>query len=134
MRLNRRGEGGFIESVIAVMAIIITLTVFLSFLAFSTSQYDEREKEMPMSILDDVKIISGNIEADIEGTMDEIIGRYGYTGMRVILSAASIYDSSVTFSAGKNDSDKIISKNGTIIVRSDDGRSVPVNYSMAVWL
>jgi uncharacterized membrane protein len=133
MKLGRRGEGGFMESILAMMVIVITLTVFLSFLAFSTSPHHEKGTEIPADIFDDVRIVNGNIEADIGEMMTDTIERYGYRGMRVILTATGMYDSSITLNAGTNDSDNIFSKNGTIIVRSDDGRSVPVNYSVAVW-
>lgn len=121
------------ESILAVMVIVITLTVFLSFLAFSTSQHHERETEIPTDIFDDVRIVNGNIKADLENVMIDTIERYGYRGMRIILTATGIYDSSITLNVGTNDSDTIRSKNGTIVIRSDDGRSVPVNYSVAVW-
>jgi Tfp pilus assembly protein PilV len=134
MRLNKKGEGGYMESMLAVMVVVISLTAFLSFLAYSSSQHSEKEAEMPSDILDDVRIINGQIEADIEGKMANAIERYGYEGMRVILSVSDgIYDSKLTVSVGSHDSDVILSKNGSMIVRSDDGRSVAVTYSMAVW-
>ncbi|MDR0791004.1 MAG: hypothetical protein LBE47_00515 [Methanomassiliicoccaceae archaeon] len=135
MKLNGKGEGGFMESVIAVMVVVITLTAFLSFLAFFTSHNNDKDIDIPATdIFDHVSIVNGSIEADIYDIMTEMIERYGYRGMRVTLSTSGIYDSSLTMNAGTNDSDIILSKNGTIVVRSDDGRSVPVNYSMAVWI
>jgi hypothetical protein len=132
MRLDGKGEGGFMESILAVMIIVITLTAFLSFLAFSTSHHHEREPVVPTDMLDDVRIVNGKIDADIEAAMIDIIERYGYRGMRVTLTS-EIYGSSLTVNVGTNDSETILSKNGTIIIRSDDGRSVPVSYSVAVW-
>ncbi|MDR2865941.1 MAG: hypothetical protein LBV13_00825 [Methanomassiliicoccaceae archaeon] len=134
MKMNSRGEGGLTESVLAVMIVIISLTAFLSFLAFSMSEDQERGKEVPLDFLDDVQIINGAIEADIEEKMEELIRIYGFIGMCVILSTSGIYDSEVKITTGSTDSDTIISAGGAIAVRSDDGRSVPVNYSVAVWI
>jgi len=135
MRPNGKGEGGFMESMLAVMIVVISLTAFLSFLAFSTSHEHEKEADIPADILNGVRIAGGNIEADIEDGMTSTIARYGYKGMKVILSTADpLFDSSLTITEGSCDSDVIRSRGGTIIVRSDEGRSVPVNYSMAVWL
>ena len=134
MRLNKKGEGGFMEAMVAVMAVIITLTAFLSFLALSISYDDEDDPDIPLDLLDHVHIVNGKIEADIEERMDIIINRYGYAGMRVILSTAgSVFDSSLTVNAGITESDIIRSKGGTMIVKADDGRSVPVRYLVAVW-
>ena len=134
MRLNRKGEGGFMESVLAVMVVVISLTAFLSFLALSVSQDHDGDPFIPNDLLDDVRIVGGCIEADLEDRMYCVIERYGYDGMKIILEISDgIYHSSLTQSAGSCDSDRIFSKNGLISVRTDDGRSVPVRYSVAVW-
>jgi len=133
MKLNNKGEGGFMESMAALMIVIISLTAFISFLAFSISQESTTDNEIPLNILNDVRIVNGEIEADIEEKMLVSVETNGYAGMRVILSAAGIYDSSKTLNVGRQDSDAVNTRAGTIIVRTDDGRSVPVNYTMAVW-
>ena len=135
MKMNSKGEGGFMESMVAVVVVIISLTAFLSFLAFSVSHDSEKEAEIPLEMLSGVRIAGGSIEADgMEERMTAAIERHGYIGMRVILSATDgIFDSKVTFNAGIQDSDIIRSGGGTIIVPADDGRSVPVNYTVAVW-
>ena len=122
------------ESMIAVMVIIITLTAFLSFLSFSMAYVPEKGIDVPLDVLDDVSIVNGKIESDAEEKMLISMERYGFKGMRVILSVAdTTYNSTLTLNLGSNDSDIITTKSGTIIVRSDDGRSVPVNYTVAVW-
>ena len=135
MKINSKGEGGFMESMAAVAVVVISLTAFLSFLAFSVSHdTEEKENELPLYILDDVRIANGDIEADIEDKMNTAIERYGYTGMRVTLTADDgTICSAVTLNAGHQDSDVIRSRTGTIIIAADNGRSVPVNYAMAVW-
>ena len=133
MKLGIKGEGGFTESILAMMVVIISLTAFLSFLAFSLPDEMENDPEIPLDVLSDVRIIKGNIEADIEEKMREAIERYGFRGMRINLSVHVIYESQLTMSAGSFDSDVILSKSGTLIAGSDDGRSVPVRWSMAVW-
>lgn len=121
------------ESMIAVMAVIISLTAFLSFLSFSVSHVPEKGTDVPTDMLDGVRIVNGGLEADIEEEMNGMLERYGYTGMRVILSLAGSDGQSLTVNVGSNDSDNIISKGGTVVIRSDEGRSVPVNYMVAVW-
>jgi hypothetical protein len=135
MDLNKRGEGGFMESMVAVMIVVLSLTAFLSFLAFSLSEDTGAERDvMPLDILNDVRIVDGNVEADIEDKMNTAVRMYGLVGMRVILSADDgIYDSKLTVNAGSQDSDNIRTETGTIIVKADTGRYVPVNYLMAVW-
>ncbi|MDR0334904.1 MAG: hypothetical protein LBH69_03360 [Methanomassiliicoccaceae archaeon] len=134
MNINKRGEGGFMESMIAVMIVVISLTAFLSFLAFSLSHDTEKATEVPTEFLSGVRIANGNIEADIEDRMIAAAELHGFIGMRVTLSAVDgIYDSKLTLDVGHQDSDVIHTKGGTIVVRTDDGRSVPVNYSVAVW-
>jgi len=136
MRMNKKAEGGFMESIVAAIAVVITLTAFLSFLAVSLSSTAATEvKGIPQDLLRDVTIVNGEIEADIEEKMVAVKELNGYEGIRVILSVSDgIYDSELTVSVGKFDSDRIHSQTGTTMVRTDDGRNVPVNYVMAVWL
>ena len=136
MKLNKKAEGGFTESIVAVIAVVITLTAFLSFLAVSLSHNDTTEpKGIPGDLFHDVRIVNGNIDADIEHRMISVKELNGYEGMKVVLSISDgIYDSEVTVSVGYFDSETIHSWVGTITVRTDDGRSVPVNYVTAVWL
>ena len=134
MRLNSRGEGGFTESMVAVMIVVISLTAFVSFLAFSLSPGAERTADVPTDFLNFVHIVNGNIEADIEDRMIASAELYGFAGMRVDLSAADgTYDSVLTLNVGHQDTDVIHTKGGTIVVKDGNGRSVPVNYSVAVW-
>jgi hypothetical protein len=135
MMLSKKAEGGFMESIVAVIAVVITLTAFLSFLAVSLSHNDAIERDiMPADLLNDVRIVNGTIETDIEQKMIVASELNGYQGMRVILSVADgTYDSSLTVNVGSFDSDIIRSRSGTFIVKSNDGRSVPVNFVMAVW-
>jgi hypothetical protein len=135
MKLNGRGEGGFMESMLAAMVVVISLTAFLSSLSFFASQNYEKEMEVPLDVLGGVRIVDGKIEADIGGKMYDAMERYGYAGMRVSLSIAGAgRDSEFGLDAGSKDSDIVSSRGGTIIVKTDDGRSVPVNYIVAVWL
>jgi hypothetical protein len=134
MKMNKSGEGGFMESMIALIIVIISLTAFLSLLAFSFSHDTGGEIEMPLNVLDDVRIVNGNIEADIDEKMATALETHGLAGMRVVLSVSDgIYHSEVTFNAGRRDGDLIHTRTGTIMIRSDDGRCVPVGYIMAVW-
>jgi len=121
------------ESMAALIIVVISLTAFISFLAFSMSHDNAADNEIPVNILNDVRIVNGEIEAPIEEKMIVSAETNGYAGMRVILSASGIYESSKTLNVGSQDSDVIGTRTGTIIVRADDGRSVPVNYTMAVW-
>ncbi|MCL2712458.1 MAG: hypothetical protein FWD37_04205 [Methanomassiliicoccaceae archaeon] len=134
MKLNKKGEGGFMESIVAVMVIVISLTAFLSFLAFSTSQSLEKEADVPTELLSGISIVNGSIETDAKEKIMNIMERNSYRGVRFTLSLDGIYDDSVIFSAGTFDSDVIISRTGSLIAPSDDGRHVPVRYSLAVWL
>jgi hypothetical protein len=134
MKLNRKGEGGFMESIIAVMVIVISLTAFLSFLAFSVSHEVEREPDVPTEVIGGVRIVSGMIETDAEGNIVGMIERGRYQGMRLTLSVNGIYNDRVTLSAGSFDSDNIVSRTGSVIAETDGGRRVPVQYSLAVWI
>lgn len=117
------------------MIVVISLTAFLSFLSFTTSFHAEKEADIPLDMLDSVYIVNGCMEADVERRMADMTERYGWKGMRLILSAAGpMYDSELTVSVGACDAGPVISKGGTVIVPSDGGRSVPVNYSAAVWI
>ena len=123
------------SAMLAVLVVVISLTAFLSFLALSLSYEHEHEPDVPLDVLGYVRIVDGNIEADIEEKMNEIIERYGYEGMTVILSIYDgIYDSSLTVRVGMFFSDNVLCENGTFTVKANDGRSVPVNYSVAVFL
>ena len=122
------------ESIVAVMVIVISLTAFLSFLAFSTTQEIEKEADVPLEILDGIRIVNGSIETDAEERMIIIVERGNYLGIRLTLTMSGIYNDSVILNVGAFDTDVIISRSGSFIASSDDGRSVPIRYSLAVWI
>ena len=122
-------------AMLAVIVVVISLTAFLSFLALSLSYEHEHEPDVPLDVLGYVRIVDGKIEADIEEKMNETIERYGYEGMTVILVIDDgIYDSSLIVRIGTFFSDNVLCETGTFIVKADNGRSVPVGYSVAVIL
>jgi len=134
MRRGNKGEGGFIESMMAVLVVIVALTAFLSLLAHSTSYDDEKDISIPVNMFNDIRIVNGNIEAPLEDRMNDLTERFGYRGITVMLSTADpLYDSAIMITVGSSDAERIWSKSGTLIAGTDDGRSVPVKYSMAVW-
>jgi len=129
--MNNKGIGGFMEAMMAMMAITITLTAFMGLLAYVHAIPEE--KEIDTSFLNDITIENGK--------MNGFDGSKAITAASII-DATGIYVSIETIGPALKDSyefrygtqsPRTSSEDGTITIASDDGRTVLAHYEVVIW-
>ena len=129
MRKNRRAEGGFMESMAAVMVVCIALTLFMALLP-SVLKDDGGGETIPPDILNGVSVADGGIM--FEGGAEHTAKGFGYGSMTlkvIVTGTPDVYDVTVGTPGG----DDMMHRSGTTMMRVD-GRLMSVGYEMAVWM
>lgn len=125
MRIGKKGEGGFAESMVALMAVIVTLMMFMAILpsAFMDDDDDDISVPGPMSVIDGT-LVMNNAEAAVEEN--------GWIAMSVTVTVIGT-DMTFTATFGEPPSYDPRILSGTAILGMDDGRRMNSEYRMAVW-
>jgi len=128
MKLNCRGEGGFMESVVVMMIVIISLTAFLAILP-SAFNNDKEGETIPTEFLGDISIEDSKIccGTDIEKTMKDS----GFSSFRLMVKTIGI-GGTYELSSGERNSDDMMYTSGTILV-DFEGRTINAEYELAAW-
>jgi hypothetical protein len=128
MRMNRKGEGGFMEAAAVTMAVVVSLSAFLAVLP-SAFDGDVKDETIPSGFLDGISVTDSGISfgTDIERTMSD----GGFSAIRLTVRVIGT-DRTYEFSSGDRSSDNMSYHSGTVLV-SADGRKVNAEYELAVW-
>jgi len=128
MRLNKKGEGGFMESVMVMMIVIISLTLFLAILP-SAFNNDKETDTIPTEFLNDIYVTDSGISCGID--IEETMKSDGFTAFRLVVRIIGI-DERYELSSGERSSDNMLYTSGTILVNFG-GRTMNAEYELAVW-
>jgi|GEM_PF-4395087 len=113
-------------SMVAVMAVMTVLLVFLA--VFPTAFQESEDKEVPVYFLKDVSVADGKM---IFGTdMQEFLKKEEISGMRLIIRPIGHSEYSEMF--GSSDPDSIMVRTGAFVLKVDD-RTLNAKYEVAVW-
>jgi len=128
MRLNKKGEGGFMESIVVMMVVIVALTAFLAILP-SAFNDDKDQDTIPTGFLNGISIEDSEIccSTDIEKTMRD----GGFSAMRLVIITIGI-DGTYELFFGERNSDDMTYTSGTILIDAG-GRKINAEYNLAVW-
>ena len=125
--LNRRAESGFMGAMVAVMAVMTMLMVFLAVFPMAFEESDD--DEIPMYFLDSVSVAGGKM---IFGTdMEEFLKKEDIKGIKVILRPIG-FDGTYSEMFGSSDSDEITVRTGILVIPVED-RTLNAEYEVAVW-
>ena len=126
---DKRGEGGFMEAMLALMMVTVALTAFLSMLA-----YCEIGVSLDTDFIEDARLIDGRIVIEADDRLDRFVDLNGLNGARLsIRIAGTLSDASLTRSSGTEDGDNVSAINGTFPIGSDDGRVFVASYEVVYW-
>jgi len=132
MRMGKNAEGGFMEAVAAMMVVTVALSVFLGALAVAGSQ----EQAVPDICTDYLKNLSVSDGAVVGEVTYEMEAQKDFAGLSCIRLRAHVAGGSEVYerTAGSPTEGDVLCETGSILLRDDRGRSVPVVYEVAVWL
>ena len=131
---DRRGEGGFMEAIIALMMVTIALTAFFGMLAYSEIGESDDGISLDTGFIEDLKIIDGEIFGETEKQLDSFVEKNGLNGTRLTVKVAgTLSDAVMVRSSGYEEGNNVGTMTGTFSVDSDDGRVFAASYEVVYW-
>lgn len=133
MRKDRRGIGGFMETMVAMMIVTITISAFMAVFAYTNLP----EAEVPgisTDFLKDILVIDGEITGIDDSYVVEESERKGYRSMTVcIRSTGDLYDLELNIGTPTYGCDQII-ENGIFMLEHDDGSRCAAVYEVVAFV
>lgn len=133
MIADRKGIGGFMEAMVAMMIVTIAITSFIGLLAYNELPTTDDEIRIDTSYLR-FSVVDGKITGDIQERMERSCERYGLLGITVdIKLIGPLFDDERTYQCGITDGDNNRIGNGTLRLECDDGSIVLASYRVVQW-
>lgn len=133
MRLNGRGESGFLDAIIAIMIVSASLTAFLGYLAYAGSGNVEEGPEPDTGFLSGFSISDDRIDGDAGFELGSFMERHDLNGIRLNMYVAGDRDISFGQSVGDCSGNNVGCKKGTLPLDTDDGRTLVVSFEVIYW-
>ncbi len=131
MRMDRRAEGSFAETMVAMMVVTVALTVFMTVFAYSL-QTEDRELPISTDFTESLRIEDGNIVGIDESYINEECTRRGYSSMVISIETAGDVNRACLLLGHSTDSDFSYVR-GTVDIPCDDGTVVIGNYEVVAF-
>ena len=133
MRKDRRGIGGFMETMMAMMIVTIAISAFMTVFTYTNLEQSE-PAEISTDFLDGLSIRNDRIVGLDKDYPEKESLRKGYDSMTVcIRTVGSIHDYQLELGRPTNSSDQII-KNGNIILTSESGERYAAVYEVIAFV
>lgn len=126
MRLDKRGDLGFPEAIMAVMIITLSLTAFMGVVAFDlVNNDDDRSIELDPKIFERLSLDAGTVVGDLNDELNSMVDRHGYKGISVTCKIpGELGFESAVFSVGDLAGDPVFDR-FLCSMNSSDGRVLP---------
>ncbi len=129
---DRKGVGGFMEAMFAMMIVLIAVTAFIG--VFAYHQLPENNNVSIDTSCFRFSVEDGKLTGDISDELEKTREKYNLKGIRVDIKPIGIlFDDSERFMCGSIDSDNITSESGTLRIEGNDGSSVLATYEVVYW-
>ena len=131
---DKRGEGGFMEAIIAFAAVTTALTVFLGLLAYTEIGNADNSIDLDTEFIENMTIEDGRFSGYDDSILHRFIERNGLNGIELKVAVAGhLSDASLDDIIGVTEGDNVGTISGTFSVRSDDGRTHVASYEVIYW-
>ena len=131
---DKKGEGGFMEALTALMVVSVALTAFIGLLAYSEIGYKDNRIDLDTEFIEDLELRDGRLCGETHQQLERFVDRNGLNGARLNVSVAGpLSDAKMTDRTGCENGDNIATVNGSFPLRSDDGRSFVASYEVVYW-
>ena len=130
---DRKGIGGYMESLVALMAVTVMLTSFLGMLSYSELGKERNSIELDTDFIEDLKLDDGKITGDTDSLM-RFVDKYDLNGARLKVDVTgNLCNASLERLYGTADGNNADCRNGTFSIQSDDGRTFVASYEVVFW-
>ena len=131
---DKRGEGGFLEAIIAFAAVTTALTVFLGLLAYSEIGNADSTIVLDTEFIENLTIEDGRFTDYDDSGLRRFIERNDLNGTELKVDVAGhLSDASVDDVIGVTEGNNVGTISGTFSVHSDDGRTFVASYEVIYW-
>ena len=131
---DKRGEGGFMEAIIAFAAVTTALTVFLGLLAYSEIGNADSTIDLDTEFIENLTIEDGRFTDYDDSGLRRFIERNDLNGTELKVDVAGhLSDASVDDVIGVTEGNNVGTISGTFSVHSDDGRTFVASYEVIYW-
>ncbi len=131
MRMDRRAEGSFAETMMAMMVVTVALTVFMTVFACSLGT-DDREQTISTDFTRSLRYEDGEITGVDETYVREECTRRGYSSMVIRVETAGDINHACLLLGEPYDSDFSFVR-GTVSIPCGDGTVVAANYEVVAF-
>ena len=131
MRMDRKAEGSFAETMMAMMIVTVALTVFMTVFAYSLNTED-REQPISTDFTHSLRYEDGEIIGIDESYVEEECTRRGYSSMVIRIEIAGSMNSASLLLGSLSESDFSFVR-GTVCIPCDDGTTVAANYEVVAF-
>ncbi len=133
MITDRKGLGGFMEAMVAMMIVTIAMTSFISLIAYNELPTSNDDVMIDTSYLR-FTVVDNKITGDIQDQMELSCEKYGLLGINVdVRLIGPLFDDEKRYQCGITDSENNRVKNGTLRLSCDDGSIVLASYKVTQW-
>lgn len=133
MITDRKGLGGFMEAMVAMMIVTIAMTSFISLIAYNELPTSNDDVMIDTSYLR-FTVVDNKITGDIQDQMELSCEKYGLIGINVdVKLIGPLFDDEKRYQCGITDSENNRVKNGTLRLSCDDGSIVLASYKVTQW-
>ena len=131
---DKRGEGGFMEAIVAFAAVTTALTIVLGLLAYTEIGNADNTIGLDTEFIEDMTIENGRFTGYDDTVLHRFIERNGLNGTELKVSVAGhLSDAYVDDIIGVTEGDNVGTISGTFSVHSDDGRTFVASYEVIYW-
>ena len=131
---DKRGEGGFMEAIVAFSAVTVALTLFLGLLAYTELGNAEDTKDLDTEFVEKLTIEDGQIIGYDGSHIDRFIERNRLNGAEVKVTVAGyLSNASLDERTGATDGNNVGTITGTFSIHSDDNRTFVASYEVIYW-
>ena len=133
MKKDRRGIGGFMETMVAMMVVTITISAFMTVFAY-TNLPEPDVPDISTDFLDCLLIVDEDIVGLDTDYPEKESERRGYLSMTICIKVAgTLHDISLYLGESTPDCDQII-ENGTILLKDENGNRHAAVYEVIAFV
>ena len=132
MKMDRKAEGSFAETMIAMMVVTIALAAFMGLFAYSCSHAEGPDTRISTDFVKDLRIENGEIVGVDQSYIDDECTRKGYSSMVITIETAGDLNRCGLRLGEGTDSDFSFVR-GTVDIPCDDGTVILASYEVVAF-
>jgi len=132
MKMNRKGDIGFPEAMMAVMLVTLVLMAYLVVFAYNNDGHDDADPDFDRDIVEYITIENGIAKGDLTDAMQGYLEHNNYRGITILCHIpGELAVCELTFMVGDMDGD-IFSERFVKSIGSNGGEVIPMVFEVGI--